>query len=132
MTLSSSKPALEPVDSLAGESKLTDRAAVTLSLLCIAHCVALPLLAIALPFLVVAAEAEWVHWVFALLAVLASASVVWSSPDARRRAFLLPAACGAGLVVFGLFAEGFGVDEAIPTVIGGVLMAFAHGRRLIR
>lgn len=110
----------------------TDRAAVALSLLCIVHCVALPVMALALPVLAVVGDMEWVHWVFAVLAVLASSTVVAISPAARTLGFLIPAGLGASLVVFGLFAEQFGFEEAIPTVIGGVLLAFAHGRRLAR
>lgn len=108
----------------------TDRAAVALSLLCIVHCVALPVLALGLPVLAVVGEMEWVHWIFAVLAVLASGTVVATSPAARTPSFLILAGLGASLVVFGLFAEGFGIEEAIPTVIGGVLLAFAHWRRL--
>lgn len=108
----------------------TDRAAVALSLLCIAHCVALPVLALALPILAVVGEMEWVHWVFAVLAVLASSAVAATSAAARTPGFLIPAGLGVVLIVFGLFAEGFGVEEAIPTVIGGLLLAFAHWRRL--
>ena len=111
-------------------TRTTDRVAVALSLLCLVHCVALPLVAVALPFLSVVSEAEWVHWVFAILAVLASASVVATSPSARTPAFLTPAIIGASLVVSGLFSEAIGVDEAVPTIIGGVLLAFAHWRRL--
>lgn len=129
-TLTSHTASEDPKGSESGATRATDRAAVALSLLCIAHCVALPLLVIALPFLAVAAEAEWVHWVFAVLAVLASAMVALTSARARRLGFLVPAGLGASLVVFGLFAEGFAIDEAIPTVIGGVLLAFAHWRRL--
>ncbi|MDJ0979011.1 MAG: MerC domain-containing protein [Erythrobacter sp.] len=110
----------------------TDRAAVFLSLACIAHCVALPMVAVALPFAAAAAEAEWVHWVFAVLAILASGTVALTDPAARVANFLVPAGLGAALVVFGLFSEGLGIEEAIPTVIGGVLLAFAHGRRLTR
>lgn len=113
------------------ETTTTDRAAVTLSILCIIHCLALPVAAIALPFLSVVAEAEWVHWVFAILAVLASGLVVLTSPGAREFRFLFPAIGGAALIIFGLFAEGFGFDETAPTVIGGALLAFAHGRRLL-
>ena len=112
------------------DTRTTDRVAVALSLLCIVHCVALPLVAVALPFLSVVSEAEWVHWAFALLAVLASGTVVVMSPSARKAGFLVPAIIGASLVVSGLFAEGFGVDEALPTIVGGVMLAFAHWRRL--
>jgi hypothetical protein len=126
-----------PVTSIASPSlpdeavtRATDGAAVALSLLCIVHCLALPLAAMALPFLAAAAEAEWVHWVFAVLAVLVSAMVVANSPSARALGFLVPVGTGAALVVFGLFAEGVGMAEALPTVTGGLLLAFAHGRRL--
>ena len=108
-----------------------DRLAVTLSLVCIAHCIALPALAIILPFAAVAAEAEWVHWLFAIGAVFASGSVAWTSPDARTPAFLIPAGMGCILVFGALFAEGLGVDEAVPTVLGGVLLSAAHLRRLL-
>lgn len=108
----------------------TDRAAVALSLLCIAHCVALPLVAIALPFLSAAAEAQWVHWVFASLAVMASGFVALTSLSARTPGFLVPAGIGASLVVGGLFAPAYGIEEALPTVIGGVALAYAHWRRL--
>lgn len=107
-----------------------DRLAVALSLLCIVHCIALPALAISLPFLAAAAEAEWVHWTFAILAVIASGTVAVSGPGARVAGFLVPAGLGAALVVGGLFAESFGFDETVPTVIGGVLLAGAHLRRI--
>lgn len=108
----------------------TDRAAVALSLLCIAHCLALPVLALALPILAVVGEMEWVHWVFATLAILASSAVATISPAARTPGFLIPAGLGVALIVFGLFADAIGIEEAIPTVIGGLLLAFAHWRRL--
>jgi hypothetical protein len=103
---------------------------VALSLLCIVHCLALPVAAMALPFLAAAAEAEWVHFVFAVLAVLVSAMVVVNSPAARTLGFLMPVVTGAALVVFGLFSDALGVAEVLPTVTGGLLLAFAHGRRL--
>lgn len=107
-----------------------DRAAVTFSLACVAHCVALPVIAIALPFIAALAEAEWVHWLLTALAVFASSSVIMSSPSARTGSFLVPAICGLVLVTGALFAERLGVEETIPTVIGGVLLAVAHIRRL--
>ena len=109
---------------------LSDRAAVGLSVLCILHCLALPILAIALPIAAVVAEAEWVHWAFAVMAVAASGSVALWGHGARTPGFLVPAGLGAVLVIAALFAEGLGVDETLPTVIGGALIAFAHLRRL--
>ncbi|MEO0871557.1 MAG: MerC domain-containing protein [Pseudomonadota bacterium] len=111
--------------------KLSDRAAVGLSVLCIMHCLALPILAISLPVAATVAEAEWVHWAFAVLAVAASGSVALWGRGSRVPGFLVPAGLGAALVIGALFAEGFGVDETLPTVIGGVLIAIAHMRRLM-
>ena len=111
-------------------NRLTDRAAVAFSVICILHCLALPALAVALPFFAAAAEAEWVHWVMAVLAVVASGTVAFSVQGARTPAFLMPAGIGIALLIAGLFAENLGVEEAVPTVIGGVLIAFAHLRRL--
>jgi hypothetical protein len=110
--------------------RAADRAAVAFSAICIVHCLALPVLAVALPFLSTLAEAEWVHWVMAVLAVGASSFVAFSGPRARRPGFLILAGAGCALVIGGLFAESFDVDEAIPTVIGGLLLATAHLRRL--
>ena len=48
---------------------LLDAGAVALSSLCLLHCLALPLLAAALPLFGVWAEAEWVHLVFVAIAL---------------------------------------------------------------
>src|SRR6056297_1648683 len=109
----------------------TDRAATALSLACIVHCVALPVIATFLPFAAALAEAEWVHWVLAGLAVVASGTVALGADSARKPAFLIPAGIGVSLVVGALFAENGGIDETLPTVIGGCLIAFAHGLRMI-
>lgn len=107
-----------------------DRAAAVLSLSCVAHCVALPVLAISLPFLAAAAEAEWIHQLLTVLAVLASASVIGFGHGGRRPAFLVPALVGISLVVGALFVERFGLEETIPTLVGGVILASAHIYRL--
>lgn len=107
-----------------------DRAASGLSLACIVHCLLLPILASTMPFLAAAAEAEWIHWCFAIAAVFMSASVPILAVSARTAAFLIPAGLGVTLISAGLFAEGFGIDETIPTVAGGALIAIAHMLRL--
>jgi len=107
-----------------------DRAATVLSLSCVAHCVALPVLAVSLPFLAVAAEAEWVHWVMTVLAICVSAIVIVNARASLSPAFLVPALIGIGLIASALFADEFGVDETLPTVIGGILLAAAHIYRI--
>ncbi|MEM1052107.1 MAG: MerC domain-containing protein [Pseudomonadota bacterium] len=109
----------------------SDRAATALSALCILHCLALPLVASALPFLSIVAEAEWVHWLFAGLAIIISASVPVRDIAARKLGFLAPAGLGIAFLLAGLFAENFGADETVLTVIGGLLVAFAHIRRIV-
>lgn len=109
-----------------------DRAAAGFSLLCIAHCVALPVFAISLPFLAAAAEAEWIHWAFTALAIIASTIVIARSPGARNAVFMVPALAGIGLITAALFAENFGMEETLPTVLGGGLLATAHIYRLFK
>lgn len=110
----------------------TDRTAVALSMACIAHCVALPVLAISMPFLAAFAESEWVHWLLTALAVSASTMVITSSHSSRTPTFLIPAILGLALITSGLFAESFGIGETLPTAIGGGLLASAHIYRLFK
>lgn len=109
-----------------------DGAAVALSTACILHCVALPVLAISTPFFAAAAEAEWVHISMATLAIMASLSVVVSSRSSRVAEFLIPVGVGGALVMGALFAEHFDVDETLPTIVGGILIASAHLRRIYK
>jgi len=107
-----------------------DRAAVMLSVLCVLHCAALPAILIALPFLSAMAEAEWVHWLMAILAIGASSAVAFMSASARTPAFLIPAIIGNALIGAALFGEHFGFSETAPTLTGGAFLAAAHAYRL--
>lgn len=107
-----------------------DAAAIVVSSLCVVHCLALPLMVTALPFVAIVADAEWVHWLLAGFAVAASASILAHAPDARRPRFLVPAMAGLTLIVGALLLDGLGIDERLPTAIGGVLLAAAHLGRL--
>lgn len=109
----------------------SDRAATALSALCIVHCLALPLLASALPIVSVVADAEWLHWLFAGFAILISSSVPFRDVTARTPSFVVPAGLGIAFLIAGLFADEIGSSETVLTVIGGVLLAFAHVRRLV-
>lgn len=110
----------------------SDRAATALSALCIVHCLALPVLASVMPFLAVIDEAEWLHWLFAGLAAIISASVPFRDVMARTPGFLVPAGLGICFLIAGLFADELGSSETVLTVIGGLLVAFAHIRRLVQ
>lgn len=110
----------------------SDRAATALSALCIVHCLALPVLASVMPFLAVVEQAEWLHWLFAGLAAIISASVPIRDVLARTPGFLIPAGLGISFLIAGLFADQLSASETILTVIGGLLVAFAHIRRLVQ
>lgn len=109
----------------------SDTAATALSALCIVHCLALPLVASVLPVVSVLADADWLHWLFAGLAIVISASVPLRDVLARRASFLAPAGLGIAFLVAGLFADQMGANETVLTVIGGLLVAFAHVRRMV-
>ncbi|MEB1347532.1 MerC domain-containing protein [Xanthomonas campestris pv. campestris] len=105
-----------------------DTSAIALSSLCLLHCLALPLLAAALPLLGRWEQAEWVHVVFATAAVPLSGYALWSSHRRHR----LPAPVW-GLAVFGLAGLVLGASglltaalETPVTVAGSLLLACAH------
>ncbi|UAB79398.1 MerC domain-containing protein [Erythrobacter sp. SCSIO 43205] len=109
----------------------SDHAATALSGLCIFHCLALPVIASAAPFLAAMADAEWVHIFFASLATVISASVPFRDVGARGLSFVAPAGLGIAFLVAGVFAPEFGADETLLTVVGGVLLAAAHIPRMV-
>jgi hypothetical protein len=99
-----------------------DAAALTLSTLCLVHCLALPVVAVALPILGAFAEAEWVHWIFAGLAAPIS---LWTL---RRSGAGLLTLAAAGVVLLFAGAAEFPTHEAetVVTVTGGLLISAAH------
>ena len=103
--------------------RVGDLAAIGLSGLCMAHCLALPLAAAFLPMAGAWAEAEWVHWAFALTAAPIS---LWTL---ARRPRTLPLALGVfalGLLFCGA-AEFPSHDlETRISVVGSLLLALAH------
>ncbi|WP_115515014.1 MULTISPECIES: MerC family mercury resistance protein [Xanthomonas] len=109
-------------------ASLLDTSAIALSGLCLLHCLALPLLAVALPLLGAWSRAEWVHVVFAAAAVPLSGFALWSTH--RRHALPAPvwALAGLGLAGLALGASGIaGGTLGTPiTVTGSLLLASAH------
>ncbi|SMQ93735.1 MerC domain-containing protein [Xanthomonas fragariae] len=109
-------------------ASLLDSSAIALSGLCLLHCLALPLLAAALPLFGAWSQAEWVHVVFATAAVPLSGYALWSTH--RRRALPAPVWVLAifGLVGLVIGAGGWagGALETPITVAGSVLLASTH------
>ena len=104
-----------------------DASAVGLSGLCLIHCLALPLMAAALPLAGVVAEAEWVHRVFVAAAVFISGFAIFRSLTAKGGLlFPLTAATGLALLCAAAFAEPLHAFETPLTVLGALILAFAH------
>lgn len=110
--------------------RLGDLAAIGLSGLCMVHCLALPLAAALLPMAGVWAEAEWVHWAFAITATPIS---LWTLTRGPRRSPLVLAVAGLAMLFSG--AAGFPSHalETPITIVGSLILAAAHalnwGRR---
>jgi len=105
-----------------------DAMGISLSGLCMIHCLALPLLVSLFPLAGAWAEAPWVHWLFAAMAGPLAAYVL-TRPDATgRRQWLLIAAGVMGVALLFLAAAGFPSHDAETpmTVAGGLILASAH------
>lgn len=109
-------------------SALFDASAIALSTLCLIHCLALPLLATALPLFGVWAEEEWAHAAFVAIAVPLTGFALWRAHRRRRLPVALCALAALGLL--GLLAgtlEWPGEAWETPvTVAGSLLLASAH------
>jgi hypothetical protein len=106
-------------------SSLLDRSAIGLSGLCLVHCLALPITALAIPSLAAAAHAEWVHLVLVLVAAPLSAMALFRSGGWRSGWILIAATTGLGLLTAGALAQA-AADETILTVVGGICLTVAH------
>lgn len=110
-----------------------DASAIGLSGLCLIHCLALPFAAVALPFLGAWSKAEWVHLVFVALAAPLSALALLRRHHGRPpHALLALAASGLALLLVGAVGWAGETWETPLTVMGGVLLASAHGWNWLR
>ena len=105
---------------------LLDGSAISLSGLCIAHCLALPLVAAIAPMAAAGLGAEWVHLIFVLLAApIGAVALLWPVRGQRPPTVMLAAgALGVSLLVVGLLVEP--QWETAATVAGGFGLATAH------
>ncbi|MEO1304363.1 MAG: MerC domain-containing protein [Pseudomonadota bacterium] len=109
---------------------LIDGSAITLSSLCLIHCLLLPVMAATLPIAGVLAEAEWLHRAFILFALPFSAIALTSRNITWPIGLLI--VFGFGSLVAGGFIEALHDYEVQLTVIGGLALAMGHILRLTR
>ena len=107
-----------------------DGVAISLSGLCLIHCLLLPILSATLPIAGVWAEAEWLHKGFVLAAIPFSFLALTSA----RANMVVPSFIIGGLMclILGAFAEALHDYETSLTVLGGILLAGGHALRWFR
>lgn len=104
-----------------------DVSAITMSGLCLAHCLLLPLFVAILPMAGVLAEEEWIHKVFVITALpISGFLIVRGKCTIGRSIFVALAVAGLGLLMAGAFVEQFEAFETPITVAGALLLACAH------
>lgn len=118
----------------AGQASLNgavDLFAAGASLLCLAHCLLLPLLLTLLPVFGQLSGDPLVHRSLVLVAVPASLWAVWSTPLRQGGwLFVVPALSGLTLLLLAAFVEQLSPYEETLTVTGALTLAAAHiGRR---
>lgn len=101
-----------------------DGMAITLSGLCLIHCLMLPILSATLPVAGAIGEAEWLHQAF-VAAALPFAIIGLRSKQITPLAGTLIVS-GLGLLFAGAFVEAWHDFETTLTVLGAVLLASGH------
>ncbi len=104
-----------------------DASATGLSLLCLIHCLMLPVVGAFLPFAGVLAEMEWIHKVLVLTALPITALAIIRHQNSKIGvSFILPAVLGLSLLLAAAFVEQLEELETPLTAIGAVFLAAAH------
>lgn len=115
------------------KSALTiDQSAITVSTLCLIHCLVLPVIVTGLPVIGVVAEAEWLHRLFVLMATPLALIAFLPPLDTRYRYLMrMMALCGVTLLAAGAFVEGLHDYEVALTVVGALMVGAAHLCRIL-
>ncbi len=110
------------------QAALLDASAVVLSSLCLLHCLALPLLAAALPLFGAWAEAEWVHLLFVAIAAPLTGFALWRAHRLQPlpTAAWMVATLGLVLLLAGALEWPSHDSETPVTVAGSLLLAATH------
>jgi len=110
--------------SRAPQAATIDGLAISLSGLCVAHCLLLPILSASLPIVGIWGEVEWLHKAFVVAAFPFSLLTLASA----RANGIVGALIATGFVLLcaAAFSETLHDYETTLTVIGGVLLAAGH------
>lgn len=109
-------------------NRLFDLSAISLSGLCLAHCLALPMAAAFLPALAAWSRAEWVHGLFVAIAAPLTGFALWrvhlSHP--LPGGLIILAMLGLALLLVGALHWPDVAWETPLTVVGSLCLASAH------
>lgn len=108
------------------KSKWLDFASMGISGLCVIHCVLLPVLVAALPFLGMISQNEAVHKILVIIAIPLSVLALWRSGGWRRTGITAPMATGLLMLALAAFLIELDPYEAYLSVIGALLVAGSH------
>lgn len=124
--MSSSSSALPPAPPR--RQRLLDGFAVTASMLCLIHCLVLPVLLIALPVLATMLVIPEAFHTIAFAIALPTSALAMASGYARhsRSGPMLLAGTGLILLGIGAFAMDSEAAERVVTSVGAVTLAIAH------
>jgi hypothetical protein len=108
-------------------ARAIDASAVTLSGLCLAHCLALPLLISVLPVTFQGLQSELFHQVLVLFAVPLAMLAGWGARHSKNAlAIQVLLALGATGLILGAFVEPLHDYETLLTVLGALLLSVGH------
>jgi hypothetical protein len=109
-------------------ARLFDLSAISLSGLCLIHCLALPVAALFLPAIAVWAHAEWVHGVFVAFAIPITTLAFWRAAKSHGlpAGVVMLATPGLLLLFAGAIEWPRAEWETPITVCGSLMLASAH------
>jgi len=108
------------------KTKWLDITSMGLSGLCVVHCLALPFLVAALPFLNVFTRTEWVHQVLILVAAPLSGLAFWRVRAWTKPDIAILMIAGVLLLAAAAFIPGLQGYEVLISVCGATSLAAAH------
>jgi MerC mercury resistance protein len=110
------------------QGKWLDGFAISASLLCLIHCLVLPIMILALPLTAVAlGNSEWFHPVILMFAIPTSLYALLSGfREHGQLKSLIFGFIGILCLFLGLWIEHFALAETVLTVIGSLFLAAGH------
>jgi MerC mercury resistance protein len=114
------------------QGKWLDGMAIGASLLCLLHCLALPLIIFMLPLVgALLSDSEWFHPTVLVFAIPTSLYALWSGFRAHcQPRSLILGVVGLSCLILGLWLEHISAADTVLTVAGSMLLATGHFQNL--